>query len=108
MAAQTCSRFANIFGKATTQGPGNWGCMALSAPIFPGRRTTPGRILRDRDTNQASAVCAVSQRVSGSVNYAVTKYLNLHTDILWTGEPRAVETPGLIRLTMPLWIWPLH
>jgi iron complex outermembrane receptor protein len=31
-----------------------------------------------------------SQRAGGSVNYALTKYLNLHTDILWTGaRPRA-------------------
>lgn len=30
-----------------------------------------------------------SQRVSGSINYALTKYLNLHTDLLWTGvRPR--------------------
>ncbi len=31
-----------------------------------------------------------SQRVGGSVNYALAKYVNLHTDILWTGaRPRA-------------------
>ena len=31
-----------------------------------------------------------SQRASGSVNYALTKYANLHTDVLWTGpRPRA-------------------
>jgi iron complex outermembrane receptor protein len=32
-----------------------------------------------------------SQRANGSVNYAMNRYLNLHTDVLWTGpRPRAV------------------
>jgi len=32
-----------------------------------------------------------SQRASGSVNYALTRYVNLHTDVLWTGpRPRDV------------------
>jgi outer membrane receptor for ferrienterochelin and colicin len=31
-----------------------------------------------------------SQRATGSVNYALTRYLNLHSDLLWTGpRPRA-------------------
>lgn len=40
-----------------------------------------------------------SHRVSGSVNYALTKYLNLHTDLLWTG-PRPRDT-GDTRPEMP-------
>lgn len=32
-----------------------------------------------------------SHRASGSINYALTKYLNLHTDLLWTG-PRPRDT----------------
>src|SRR6185369_7611313 len=32
-----------------------------------------------------------SHRASGSVNYALTRYLNLHTDVLWTGpRPRPI------------------
>jgi len=40
-----------------------------------------------------------SQRASGSINYALTKYLNLHTDLLWTG-PRPRDT-GDTRPEMP-------
>lgn len=40
-----------------------------------------------------------SQRASGSVNYALTKYLNLHSDLLWTG-PRPRDT-GDNRSDMP-------
>ena len=40
-----------------------------------------------------------SHRASGSVNYALTKYLNLHTDLLWTG-PRPRNT-GDTRAEMP-------
>jgi iron complex outermembrane receptor protein len=40
-----------------------------------------------------------SQRASGSVNYALTKYVNLHSDLLWTGQrPRAL---GDTRSDMP-------
>jgi len=40
-----------------------------------------------------------SQRASGSINYALTRYVNLHTDILWTGaRPRAA---GDTRPEMP-------
>lgn len=40
-----------------------------------------------------------SQRANGSVNYALSKYVNLHTDILWTGaRPRAT---GDTRPEMP-------
>lgn len=40
-----------------------------------------------------------SQRANGSVNYALTKYLNLHSDVIWTGaRPRAA---GDIRPEMP-------
>lgn len=40
-----------------------------------------------------------SQRIGGSVNYTLTRYVNLHTDILWTGaRPRAA---GDTRLEMP-------
>jgi iron complex outermembrane receptor protein len=31
-----------------------------------------------------------SQRINGSVNYAMNRYLNLHTDVIWTGSrPRS-------------------
>jgi len=40
-----------------------------------------------------------SHRASGSVNYALTRYLNLHTDLLWTG-PRPRDT-GDTRSEMP-------
>jgi len=40
-----------------------------------------------------------SHRIGGSVNYALTRYVNLHTDILWTGaRPRAA---GDTRPEMP-------
>jgi len=40
-----------------------------------------------------------SQRATGSLNYAPTKYVNLHTDVLWTGtRPRDV---GDTRPQMP-------
>lgn len=43
-----------------------------------------------------------SQRASGSINYALTKYLNLHTDLIWTG-PRPRDT-GDTRSQMPSYI----
>ena len=40
-----------------------------------------------------------SQRVNAAVNYALTKYVNLHTDVLWTGtRPRDI---GDTRPKMP-------
>jgi iron complex outermembrane receptor protein len=44
---------------------------------------------RDANTDQRLPYVP-SQRATGSVNYALTKYLNLHSDLLWTGpRPRA-------------------
>lgn len=40
---------------------------------------------RDADTNQRLPYVP-SQRASGSVNYALSKYVNLHSDVLWTGS----------------------
>ncbi len=40
---------------------------------------------RNADTDQRLPYVP-SQRVSGSINYAPVKYLNLHTDVLWTGS----------------------
>lgn len=43
---------------------------------------------RDADTDKRLPFVP-SQRASGSVNYAPSKYLNLHSDVLWTGtRPR--------------------
>lgn len=39
---------------------------------------------RDDDTGRRLPYVP-SHRASGSINYALTKYLNLHTDLLWTG-----------------------
>jgi iron complex outermembrane receptor protein len=40
-----------------------------------------------------------SHRATGSINYALNKYINLHTDLLWTGpQPRA---QGETRVEMP-------
>lgn len=44
---------------------------------------------RDSDTNKRLPYVP-SQRASGSLNYAPVKYVNLHSDLLWTGaRPRA-------------------
>lgn len=53
-----------------------------------------------RDTSNNKRLPYVpSHRASGSVNYALTRYLNLHTDLLWTG-PRPRGT-GDTRPEMP-------
>jgi outer membrane receptor protein involved in Fe transport len=53
-----------------------------------------------RDANTERRLPYVpSQRATGSVNYALTKYVNLHTDVLWTGtRPRGI---GDTRPQMP-------
>ena len=49
-----------------------------------------------------------SQRATGSVNYALTRYANLHTDLIWTGpRPRAQgdtrpETPDYTTVDLAL------
>ena len=53
---------------------------------------------RDADTDQRLSYVP-SQRASGSVNYALTKYVNLHSDVLWTG-PRP-RPQGDTRSEMP-------
>ncbi len=40
---------------------------------------------KDPDTNQRLAYVPL-HRATASINYGLTKYLNIHTDILWTGE----------------------
>lgn len=40
-----------------------------------------------------------SHRASGSINYSLTKYVNLHTDVLWTGARPRVQ--GDTRQQMP-------
>lgn len=61
---------------------------------------------RDADTNQRLPYVP-SQRASGSVNYALSKYVNLHSDVLWTGSrPRPKGIPGRICLTIRPSIWP--
>ncbi|MFA7405660.1 MAG: TonB-dependent receptor [Pelobacteraceae bacterium] len=53
---------------------------------------------RDSDTNRRLPYVP-SQRASGSVNHALTKYVTLHSDVLWTGpRPRA---QGDTRSDMP-------
>lgn len=53
---------------------------------------------RDANTDQRLPYVP-SQRASGSINYALTRYLNLHSDVLWTGpRPRG---PGDSRPEMP-------
>ena len=53
---------------------------------------------RDADNDRRLAYVP-SQRASGSINYALTKYANLHTDLLWTGSrPREY---GDARSSMP-------
>jgi outer membrane receptor for ferrienterochelin and colicin len=79
--------YANI-GKSETQGIE----LGLNGTIGPEFSWKAGYAWQDpRDSASGQRLPFVpSQRASGSVNYGLTKYLNLHSDLLWTGpRPRA-------------------
>lgn len=88
--------YSNI-GKATTQGVE----MGLHGSVPGGLSWKAAYTYQDpRDDITGNRLPYVpSQRLNGSVNYAFNRYLNLHTDVLWTGErPRAI---GETRPSMP-------
>ena len=89
-------RFANI-GKSTTQGVELGLHGAVGSELF-WKANYAWQYPRDPDNNQRLPFVP-SQRASGSVNYAVSRYVNLHSDVLWTGtRPRA---QGDTRSDMP-------
>ena len=89
-------RFANI-GNSTTQGV-EVGVNGAISTELTWKAAYTWQDPRDSATDKRLPYVP-SQRASGSVNYALTKYLNLHTDILWTGaRPRAA---GDTRPEMP-------
>lgn len=78
---------ANI-GKAETQGV-ETGIHGAYGTDLEWRLTYAWQDPRDAHTNRLLPYVP-SNRASASVNYAPVKYLNLHTDVLWTGRrPRS-------------------
>jgi iron complex outermembrane receptor protein len=78
-------RFANI-GTSTTQGVE----LGLNGAVSSKLSWKTSFAWQDpRDDNDRRLAYVPSQRASGSVNYALSKYVNLHSDLLWTGaRPR--------------------
>lgn len=77
---------ANI-GKTETQGI-ELGCNGLIGTDLHWKLNYAWQDPRDVNNNRRLPYVP-SHRASGSINYALTKYLNLHTDLLWTGpRPR--------------------
>lgn len=77
---------ANI-GKSETQGV-EMGLNGAYGPDLYWKLNYAWQDPRDANTDQKLPYVP-SHRASGSINYAPVKYLNLHTDVLWTGpRPR--------------------
>lgn len=78
--------YANI-GKSETQGI-ELGLSGAIGPELSWKANYSWQDPRNADTNQRLPYVP-SHRASGGINYAPVKYLNLHTDVLWTGpRPR--------------------
>lgn len=84
-AVKPTPRFANI-GNSTTQGVE----LGLHGAVSTKLTWKTNFALQDpRDTDGRRLAYVPSQRASGNVNYALSKYVNLHSDVLWTGtRPR--------------------
>jgi iron complex outermembrane receptor protein len=89
-------RFANI-GNSTTQGI-ELGLSGAIGTEFSWKTSYAYQEPRNADTSQPLPFVP-AQRASGSINYAPSKYVNLHSDLLWTGpRPRGA---GDVRSAMP-------
>lgn len=87
MSVKPVPRFANI-GNSTTQGVE----LGVSGSCEAGLNWKLNYAWQDpRDSDSGKRLPYVpSHRASARVNYAANRYLNLHTDVLWTGpRPRA-------------------
>ena len=87
---------ANL-GKSETQGV-ELGTNGAYGPDLYWKLSYAWQNPRDAATNKRLPYVP-SQRASGSVNYALSKYVNLHSDVLWTG-PRP-RPQGDTRAEMP-------
>ncbi|MFH1028454.1 MAG: TonB-dependent receptor [Pseudomonadota bacterium] len=83
MSVKPVPRFANI-GNSITQGVE----LGVSGSCEAGLNWKFNYAWQDpRDADSGKRLPYVpSHRASGSVNYAANRYLNLHTDVLWTGS----------------------
>jgi len=90
------AHYANI-GKSKTQG-GELGVSGSAFNTLQWKATYAYQYPRNAVTNQRLPFVP-SHRATGSLNYAMTRYLNLHSDLHWTGpRPRAL---GETRPDMP-------
>ena len=88
--------YANI-GKNITQG-GELGVNGSYEKDFYWKLSYAWQEPRDAITNKPLPYVP-AQRAKASLNYALNKYINLHTDLLWTGVRPRVE--GDTRAQMP-------